>query len=129
MSSRDLRFIQGGRSNAADSQLQQVKEKVKAKYDKKIKVGGFFSRVVTYFKMRKEISAELEKLAPYDGLYISGNEEQEHSQYPADVRIEGCINCEFNEYREGIRNYCSEHERYVKDCDPPCKAYVEEGSY
>lgn len=42
---------------------------------------------------------------------------------------DGCINCEFNEYRDGIKNYCSEHERYVKDYDPPCKAYVEEGSY
>lgn len=43
--------------------------------------------------------------------------------------IEGCMNCEFIEYRDGIRNYCSEHERYVKDYDPPCKAYVEQGSY
>ncbi|HYF81541.1 MAG TPA: hypothetical protein VEB00_00730 [Clostridia bacterium] len=42
---------------------------------------------------------------------------------------EGCINCEFNEYRDGISNFCSEHERYVKDYDPPCKAYVEQGSY
>lgn len=42
---------------------------------------------------------------------------------------EGCINCEFNEYRDGGSNYCSEYERYVKDYDPPCKAYVEKGSY
>lgn len=42
---------------------------------------------------------------------------------------EGCTNCEFIEYRDGIRNYCSEHERYVKEYDPPCKSYVEQGSY
>lgn len=43
--------------------------------------------------------------------------------------IEGCMNCEFNEYRHGVGSYCSEHEKYIRDSDPPCKAYVENGSY
>ncbi len=41
---------------------------------------------------------------------------------------EGCMNCEFCECRDNKINYCSEHEKYVKDNDPPCKAYVENGS-
>jgi hypothetical protein len=47
---------------------------------------------------------------------------------PSD-NIEGYINCEFIEYRDDIRNYCSEYEKYVKEYDPPCKAYVGQGSY
>lgn len=61
-------------------------------------------------------------------LWIEEKPDCNTGELPED-RIEGCINCEFNEPRDGVRNYCSEHEKYVKDYDPPCKAYVEEGSY
>jgi len=61
---------------------------------------------------------------------LSTKEEVEYTvgDLPGD-NTEGCINCEFIEFRDGTRNYCSEHEKYVKDYDPPCKAYVEQGSY
>lgn len=58
--------------------------------------------------------------------------EEKHESMDTDLHmdgLEGCINCEFNECRDGIKNYCSEYERYVKENDPPCKAYVENGSY
>ncbi len=61
-------------------------------------------------------------------LFVDEKLESTTDDLPGDS-TEGCMNCEFNEYRDGISNYCSEHEKYVKDCDPPCKAYVEQGSY
>ena len=41
---------------------------------------------------------------------------------------EGCINCEFNEYKDGQRNYCSEHNKTVTDYDEVCEDYCEQGS-
>ncbi|MGS0763155.1 hypothetical protein [Syntrophomonas curvata] len=41
---------------------------------------------------------------------------------------EGCINCDFSEYRNGKRNYCTMHDKIITEYDPPCKDYMEQGS-
>lgn len=53
----------------------------------------------------------------------------EGTKESSEATTEGCINCEFLEYRNGMGNYCSEHERYVSDSDSPCENYVEHGCY
>lgn len=59
----------GGRSRIVHDQIKRVEGEVRARYAERLASARFFRRLFLHMKIRREVSRELEKIAPSRGLY------------------------------------------------------------
>ncbi len=70
------RIVSSGMCNLRDSpatrqRIDQAVAEIKAKYEPGMKQVGLIRRLVLWFMMKKAIRAEIEKIVPSKGCYIS----------------------------------------------------------
>ncbi|MHC5039747.1 MAG: hypothetical protein ACYTHM_20780 [Planctomycetota bacterium] len=63
------RFMADGRKRAIQGNLPEVVKKIQEKYAAEMKKAGFFGKIVLRRRMKREIKAEMERIAPKGACY------------------------------------------------------------
>ncbi len=63
-------IVEDGRDRVREGGREEIRRKVLARYAARLDGAGFFRRLLLRLQIRREIEAELEKIAPRGGQYL-----------------------------------------------------------